>query len=159
VERDSGGARLTGPIRCRKRGPGKPIPDSAPRVAVLPPTDPAHFAPPPELERIRICFEAADYRACVEPIEELFFARRNTFHQGLLQYVVVHLQLPQGRLPTLRRLLTQVLELWRPYPDWQEGVDVAAARQHARRLLAAFPVDRETLSAEEIAALPAPPAL
>src|SRR5205807_2451267 len=106
---------------------------------VLPPTNRAGFEPPPELEVIRARFNAGDYRGCVEPIEALYFARRNTFHQGLLQYVVALLQLRLGLVRTPRRLLGQALELWSPYPEWQEGLSVAPLVEHARELLCILP--------------------
>jgi hypothetical protein len=129
-----------------KTGPGKPVPERAPEARVLPPTDRETFVPPPELEEIRRRFHAGDYRGCVEPIEALYFARRNTFHQGLLQYVVALLQLRLGLVRTPRRLLKQSLELWTPYGDWQEGIGLAALRRHAEALLASLPgeVDRTT---------------
>lgn len=159
MERDSGRARVTGPIRCRKQGPGTPVPAAPPEIEVLPPTNPARFIPPPELRSIARSFAEGDYRACVAPIEVLYFARRNTFHQGLLQYVVAHLQLRLGLIRTPRKLLTQALALWEPYPDQQEGVDLGAARRHARRLLASLPSDRDRLDPDEPAPDVAPPAL
>lgn len=127
------------PKRCVKQGPGKPAPARPPGVEVLPPTDPSTFVPPPEVEEIRRRFNAGDYRGCVEPIERLFFARRNTFHQGLLQYMVALLQLRLGLVRSPRRLLRQALELFAPYPDWQEGFDLAAIRRHATAVLEILP--------------------
>lgn len=133
------GGGETGPIRCRKSGPVRPIPDRPPVVCDLPPTERQTFQDPPELLEIRRRFNAGDYRGCVEPIEALFFARRNTFHQGLLQYTVALHQLGQGLVRTPRRLLRQALALWQPYPGWQEGIDLAALRAHAELLLAHLP--------------------
>lgn len=139
-----------GPRRCVKQGPGKPIPASPPVVEVLPPTDRGSFVAPPELLEVAERFRAGDYRGCVEPIEALFFARRNTLHQGLLQYVVALLQLRRGMLRSPRRLLRQALELWEPYPNWQEGLDLASLRAHARDLLDRLPSDRVEVSFEEL---------
>jgi hypothetical protein len=139
------------PIRCVKQGPGTPIPDRPPEVVVLLPTDPATFVPPPELAIIVERFNAGDYRGCVEPIEALFFARRNTFHQGLLQYVVALHQLRLGLVRTPRRLLFQALALWSPYPDWQEGVDLAVLRTHAQALLDRLPPDVDRAAPEAAA--------
>lgn len=108
-------------------------------VVDLPPTEPAGWRDPEELAQVRAAFNAGEYRACVEPIEALFFARRNTFHQGLLQYVVALLQLRLGLVRTPRSLLRQALDLWRPYPDWQEGVPLSELRAHARALLERLP--------------------
>lgn len=119
-------------------------------VRVLPPTDPASFSPPPELDQIKRHFRAGDYRACVEPIEALFFANRNTFHQGLLKYVVALLQLRLGLVQTPRILLRQALDHFAPYPDWQEGIELAAVREHATHLLSRLPEGPHRASPEEI---------
>lgn len=132
---------MTGPIRCKKTGPPRVLPAYPPAVEVLPPTDRPTFQEPVELADIRKRFNAGDYRGCVEPIEALFFARRNTFHQGLLQYMVALHQLGLGLVRTPRRLLRQALAHWQPYPAWQEGFDLAALRAHAEALLERLPVD------------------
>jgi hypothetical protein len=128
-------------------------------VIVLPPTDRKAFTAPPELLVIAQRFEAGEYRACVEPIEALFFAQRNTFHQGLLQYVVALHQLRLGLVRTPRRLLAQALEFWLPYPEWQEGIDLAALRTHAAALRERLPAEVDQAAPEAIAAwwLPPPP--
>jgi hypothetical protein len=133
--------------------PRKPIPPLAPAPEVLPPTVREGWSDPPELQVCRERFNAGDYRGCVEPIEALFFARRNTFHQGLLQYVVALLQLRLGLVRTPRRLLRQALDLWAPYADWQEGLDIRSLRTHAEALLTSFPEGVHSLPAEEIEAL------
>lgn len=140
---------MSGPRRILKRGAGTPVPAAPPVVEVLPPTDAASFVAPPELAEIRARFREGEYRACVEPIEALFFARRNTFHQGLLQYVVALLQLRLGLVRTPRRLLRQALGFWTPYPDWQEGLDLAALRTHAVALLELLPEDVDKTATEE----------
>ena len=128
----------------------KPIPPLPPPPEVLPPSVPEGWTDPPELKLCRERFNARDYRGCVEPIEALFFARRNTFHQGLLQYVVALLQLRLGLVRTPRRLLRQALDLWVPYPDWQEGLDLRSLRTHAHALLASLPEGVHRLPAEGI---------
>jgi hypothetical protein len=143
--------------RCRKQTAGKPIPPHPPQVEILPPTDPTDFKVPPELLLIAERFNAGDYRGCVEPIEALFFARRNTFHQGLLQYVVALHQLHLGLVSTPRRLLRQALELLSPYPDWQEGVDLRHLRTHAETLLARLPDEVHSLPEDDIARFWIPP--
>jgi len=102
-------------------------------VEVLPPADRATWSAGPDLNAARERFAAGDYRGCVEPLEALFFARRNTLHQGLIQYVVALHQLGLGMAP--RRLLRGALDLWTPYPDRQEGVPLSALRDHAAGLL------------------------
>lgn len=142
---------VSGPIRCVKRNPSARPPASPPPVTVLPPTDRATFVPPQELLETARHFRAGDYRGCVEPIEALFFARRNTFHQGLLQYVVALLQLRLGLIRTPRKLLAQALAFWEPYPAWQEGVDLAALRAHATALRERLPAEVDQTSPEQAA--------
>lgn len=130
---------MSGPQRCIKQGPGKTPPAQPPEVRTLPPTHAAAWQPTPEFVDVVARFNAGEYRGCVEPLETLFFADRNTFHQGLLQYVVALHQLRMGLVRSPRRLLRQVLELLSPYPEWQEGVDLTALREHAAAQLAALP--------------------
>jgi len=120
-----------------------------PEVIRLPRTDPDAFRPPAQLLAFIAACNAGDYRSAVEPLEELFFARRNTFHQGLLQYYVALLQLQGGRTRAGRRLLRRCLELLAPYEPWQEGLDVAAIRRHAGAWLRAL-ADGMELDAEEL---------
>lgn len=148
---------MSGPSRERKPRLRRPIPERPPDPIVLPPTDPALFVAPPELAEIARRFNAGDYRGCVEPIEALFFARRNTFHQGLLQYVIALLQLRLGLVRTPRRLLRQALALLAPYPEWQEGVDLRPLRTHMELLLRRLPEDLDRAGPEEVLAWWAPP--
>lgn len=120
---------MTGPIRCRKQRPAGSVSPTPPPVVDLPPT-PADFSAPPELLVVAARFAEGDFRGCVEPIEALFFQRRNTLHQGLLQYVVGLLQARAGRTITAKVLLDRALELWCPYPGWQDGIDLTALRRH-----------------------------
>lgn len=143
-------AESTGIRRCVKRGPPKPLPARPPGVEVLPPTLRDSYVAPPELLLIRERFNAGDYRGCVEPIEALFFARRNTFHQALLQYVVALHQLGLGMVRTPRRLLRQALAYWEPYPRWQEGVDLTSLRCHAEALLDRLPGDVSAAAPAEV---------
>jgi len=106
----------------------------------------------PELVETARRFNGGDYRGCVEPIELLFFARRNTLHQGLLQYVVALHQLRLGLVRTPRRLLRQALELWAPYGEWAEGIDMAPLRRHAELLRERLPDDVDKASPEVTAA-------
>lgn len=141
---------MTGPIRCKKTGPSRIAPATPPVVEELPPTDRNTFREPLELLEIRRRFNGGDFRGCVEPIEVLFFARRNTFHQGLLQYVVALHQLGLGLIRTPRRLLRQALDYWSPYPEWQEGLDLALLRTHAEALLDRLPPDLEQGTPDEV---------
>jgi hypothetical protein len=142
---------MSGPIRCLKTGPGTPIPDRPPEVVVLPPADRAAFVAPPEVDEVRRRFNAGDYRGCVEPLEALFFARRNTLHQGLLQYVVALLQVRLGLVRTPRRLLRQALELWASYPTWQDGFELDPLRRHAEALLGRLPEGVDEAAPEQVA--------
>ena len=146
-----------GPRRCVKQGPGRPIPDKPPEVIVLPPTDPATFTPSPPLLAFLEAYNAGDYRSGVEPLEELFFARRNTFHQGLLQYYVALLQLRGGRVRAARVLLRRSRELLAPYDPWQEGLDVAAILAHAEEWLGALPEDAVEMDPADLWELGPPP--
>jgi hypothetical protein len=131
-----------------------------PEIIVLPPTDRDHWQELPEMESIRGHFNAGEYRACVEPIEALFFRRRNTFHQALLMYVVALLQLRLGLVRTPRSLLTQALERWAAYPDWQDGLELPPLREHAEQLLRELPEGVHSVSAQEVDVLwIAPPVL
>jgi hypothetical protein len=129
----------------------RPIPAPAPPPIIIPPTNRSTWVEPPELLEMRRHFNAGEYRACVEPIEALYFARRNTFHQGLLHYMVALLQLRLGLMQTPRKLLGQALVLWEPYPAWQEGVDVVSLREHAVALLEALPEGVHSVPPEEVA--------
>jgi hypothetical protein len=128
-----------------------------PEIIVLPPTDRGHWEEPAELEIVRRHFNAGEYRACVEPIEALFFRRRNTFHQALLMYVVALLQLRLGLVRTPRSLLSQALERWAAYPDWQEGLELPPLREHAERLLRELPEGVHSISAQEVDDVRIPP--
>jgi hypothetical protein len=125
-----------GPIRLRPRGPRRPAPAAPPVVEVLPPVERSAFAMPAPLAAAAAAFDRGDYRGCVDPLEELFFARRNTLHQAAIQYVVALHQLRLGMARSPRRLLERVLALLEPYEEWSHGIDVAALRTHATAVLA-----------------------
>jgi predicted metal-dependent hydrolase len=80
---------------------------------------------PPPFEEVVARFNAGEYRACVEPLEVLFFADRNTFYQGLLHLVVALLQLQRGMIRGPRIRLASAAELLAPYAPWHRGVNVA----------------------------------
>jgi hypothetical protein len=105
---------------------------------------------PVELELVASLMADGDFRGCVEPIEQLFFARRNTLHQGLLQYCVALLQLRRGMIRSPRRLLRQALEFWHPYPEWQDGLDLAALRAHAETTLQDLPSNLDQVEPEQL---------
>jgi hypothetical protein len=80
----------------------------------------------------------------------LYFRRRNTFHQALLMYVVALLQLRLGLIRTPRSLLKQALDLWSAYPEWEEGLDLANLRSHARALLDRLPEGVHSVPANDV---------
>jgi Domain of unknown function (DUF309) len=80
---------------------------------------------PPPFDEVVARFNAGEFRACVEPLEVLFFADRNTFYQGLLHLVVALLQLQRGMIRGPRIRLSSAAELLAPYAPWHRGVDVA----------------------------------
>lgn len=91
-------------------------------------------------------FNAADYRACVEPLEELWFEERDDFHKGLIRLCVALHQLRLGLLTSPYFLLSTAAELLRPYAPVYRGIDIAALLEFIDRCLALFPKDQ---SAEE----------
>jgi predicted metal-dependent hydrolase len=97
------------------------IPDRPPN----PRRDRKRTAPiPPPFDEVMERFNAGQYRACVELLEELFFADRNTFFQGLLHLVVALLQIRLGMVRGPRIRLASAAELLSPYAPWHRGVDV-----------------------------------
>jgi predicted metal-dependent hydrolase len=129
---------------------------SGERVHVPPrPPDPRRdrkrVAPlPPLFAAVVERFNGGEYRACVEPLEELFFADRNTFYQGLLHLTVALLQLRLGMVRGPRIRLASAAELLGPYAPWHRGVDVAALLQEIEACQARLPPEVVQLSAAEI---------
>lgn len=92
--------------------------------------------PAPYLEFVEH-FNRGEYRACVEPLEELWFAQRDDFHKGLIRLVVGLNQLRLGLESGPRFLLATARELLQPYQPRHQGLDLRAldefiARQQAR---------------------------
>jgi hypothetical protein len=101
-----------------KKGSGQPRPRVVRR-------DRKQVAPiPPPFNEVLARFNAGEFRACVEPLEVLFFADRNTFYQGLLHLVVALLQLKLGMIRGPRIRLASAAELLAPYTPWHRGVEV-----------------------------------
>lgn len=71
-------------------------------------------------------FNRGEYRACVEPLEELWFADRNDFYKALIRLVVGLNQIELGLESGPRFLLNTARELLQPYAPRHEGIDVAA---------------------------------
>lgn len=74
-------------------------------------------------------FNLGEYRACVEPLEELWFAQRDDFHKGLIRVVVGLNQIGLGLESGPRFLLTTARELLQPYQPRQQGLDLLALDQ------------------------------
>lgn len=82
-------------------------------------------------------FNRGEYRACVEPLEEIWFARRDDFHKGLIRLVVGLNQIKLGLDSGPRFLLATARELMQPYHPRYGGLDLIAldawiASQQAR---------------------------
>lgn len=92
--------------------------------------------PPPFLEFVEL-FNRGSYRACVEPLEEIWFAERDDFHKGLIRLVVGLNQIGLGLDSGPRFLLATARELLQPYHPRHNGLDLVAldawiATQQAR---------------------------
>lgn len=95
----------------------------------------SHY-PPPYLAFIDH-FNRGEYRACVDPLEELWFAQRDDFHKGLIRLCVGLLQMERGLHSGPRFLLATARDLLRPYHPRHNGLDLVAldaciARRQAR---------------------------
>ncbi|HEY0603888.1 MAG TPA: DUF309 domain-containing protein [Herpetosiphonaceae bacterium] len=71
-------------------------------------------------------FNRGEYRACVEPLEEIWFARRDDFHKGLIRLVVGLNQIKLGLDSGPRFLLATARELMQPYQPRYQGLDLVA---------------------------------
>jgi hypothetical protein len=83
-------------------------------------------------------FNRGEYRACVEPLEELWFAQRDDFHKGLIRLVVGLNQIGLGLESGPRFLLSTARELLRPYHPRQHGLDLVTLDQFIARQEAAL---------------------
>ena len=71
-------------------------------------------------------FNRGEYRACVEPLEELWFVQRDDFHKGLIRLVVGLNQIKLGLDSGPRFLLATARELLQPYHPRRQGLDLHA---------------------------------
>jgi hypothetical protein len=71
-------------------------------------------------------FNRGEYRACVEPLEELWFVQRDDFHKGLIRLVVGLNQIKLGLDSGPRFLLATARELLQPYHPCYHGLDLRA---------------------------------
>ena len=69
-------------------------------------------------------FNDGAYRACVEPLEELWFAQRDDFHKALIRLVVGLNQVELGLESGPRFLLTTARTLLEPFHPHQLGLDL-----------------------------------
>jgi hypothetical protein len=73
-------------------------------------------------------FNRGEYRACVEPLEELWFVQRDDFHKALIRLVVGLNQIKLGLESGPRFLLTTASDLLLPYAPHHGGIDIVALR-------------------------------
>lgn len=111
---------------------------------------------PPPFDEVIALFNRGEYRACVEPLEILFFADRNTFYQGLLHLVVALLQTRLGMVRGPRLRFASAAELLRPYAPRHRGVDVSGLLSCIDLCLQRLPEGVIQSSAAEIEALELP---
>jgi hypothetical protein len=71
-------------------------------------------------------FNRAEYRACVEPLEVLWFAQRDDFHKALIRLVVGLNQINLGLESGPRFLLGTARTLLQPYHPAHNGLDLVA---------------------------------
>ena len=71
-------------------------------------------------------FNRGEYRACVEPLEALWFAERDDFHKALIRLVVGLNQITLGLDSGPRFLLSTARTLLQPYHPAHNGLDLAA---------------------------------
>ena len=111
---------------------------------------------PPPFDEVITRFNQGEYRACVDPLELLFFADRNTFYQGLLHPVVALLQTRLGMVRGPRTRLASAAELLAPYAPWHRGVDVAGLLAFIQACRERLPVGVVELTPAEVEALGLP---
>ena len=73
-------------------------------------------------------FNRGEYRACVEPLEELWFVQRDDFHKALIRLVVGLNQRKLGLDSGPRFLFATARELLEPYGAHHQGLDLRALR-------------------------------
>lgn len=99
-------------------------------------------------------FNRGEFRACVDPLETLYFGRgRGAFYQGLIQFAVALLQLRRGMARSPRVLLTKAHALLAPFAPIHRGLEVARVLEWIERLLAKLPPGAVDLSPAEVEAL------
>jgi hypothetical protein len=111
---------------------------------------------PPPFDVVMRHFNAGEFRACVEPLEVLFFANRNSFYQGLLHLVVALLQAERGMVRGPRIRLASASELLTPYTPWHRGVDVAKLLASIEECHRRLPPDVVEITPAEMDALELP---
>jgi len=84
--------------------------------------------PQPYLEFVEH-FNRGEYRACVEPLEELWFAERDDFHKALIRLVVGLNQVELGLDSGPRFLLSTARTLLKPYQPAHNGLDLLALNE------------------------------
>ncbi len=74
-------------------------------------------------------FNRGEYRACVEPLEALWFAERDDFHKALIRLVVGLNQMKLGLDSGPRFLLSTARTLLKPYHPVHNGLNLVALDQ------------------------------
>jgi uncharacterized protein len=124
---------------------------------LMPRRDRKHVAPiPPPFDQVMELFNARRFRACVEPLEVLYFADRNTFFQGLLHLVVALLQTQLGLVRGPRIRLASAAALLAPYAPWHRGLDVAGLLAFIETCLERLPEGIVQVATAEMQALRLP---
>jgi hypothetical protein len=112
--------------------------------------------PKPYPEFIRL-FNRSEFRACVDPLEVLYFRRgRSAFYRGLIQLVVALLQLRLGMIRSPRVLLTSSRGLLAPFVPAYRGLHVDGVTQLIDAILARLPQGVVALDPAAVAALDLP---
>jgi Domain of unknown function (DUF309) len=99
-------------------------------------------------------FNRGEFRACVDPLEALYFGRgRSKFYQGLIQFTVALLQLRREMARSPRVLLTKAHALLAPFAPVHRGLDVIQVMAWIEGLLAMLPPGAIDLTPAEVEAL------
>jgi len=110
---------------------------------------------PPEYLRFFELFNAGDFHAAHDALEEIWMTNRSEFLKGLIQVAVGYYHLENGNIHGARRLWETALRYLTPYPSPYMGLDVERVRAFLRAVPAALPSVRR-LPLAEAAALPIP---
>ncbi len=91
-------------------------------------------------------FNARRYHACIAPLEELWFARRDDFHKALIRMCVGLNQIGLGLDSGPRFLLRTAAELLAPYGSHHQGLDLDELRAFLQRAEAVLDEDGQRVA-------------